>query len=187
MEDRFRAIVILGAVFVGVGVLKAGVDFANYLLALWIRVRAGTAMQLDLFRHLLGLSMRFFTGHRTGELVSRLDTDTRSATAGLETIVGTVLTAPVLIAFYGWLLVRTSPRLVFAAAGAVLLHWMVSRASSAGRSAGSPPTSSRSSRTCSRDSRRRSLCIRVVKSFGAERVRDGAGWAGRSTRCAGST
>jgi ATP-binding cassette, subfamily B, bacterial MsbA len=127
VQDRFRAIVFLGAVFVGVGVLKAGVDFANYLLALWIRVRAGSAMQLDLFRHLLGLSMRFFTGHRTGELVSRLDTDTRSATAGLETIAGTVLTAPVLIAVYGVLLLRTSPRLVFAAAGAVLLHWMVTR------------------------------------------------------------
>ena len=126
-EDRFRAIVFLAAVFVGVGVCKAGVDFANYLLALWIRVRAASAMQLDLFRHLLGLSMRFFTAHRTGELVSRLDTDTRSATAGLETIVGTVLTAPVLIAVYGVLLLRTSPRLVFAAVGAIALHWAVTR------------------------------------------------------------
>jgi len=126
-EDRFRAIVFLAALFVAVGVLKAAVDFANYLLALWIRVRAGSAMQMDLFRHLISLSMRFFTGHRTGELVSRLDTDTRAATAGLETIVGTVLTAPVLIAVYAVLLLRTSPRLVFAAAGAIALHWAVTR------------------------------------------------------------
>ena len=49
----------------------------------------GTALQADLFRHLLALSMRFFTRHRTGELVSRLYTDTLGATAGLETIVGT--------------------------------------------------------------------------------------------------
>ncbi len=58
-------------------------------------------------------------GSSTGELVSRLDTDTRAAAAGLEPIVGTVLTAPVLIAFYAWLLVRTSPRLVLAAVAAV--------------------------------------------------------------------
>ena len=126
-DDRFRAVVLLCLAYVAVGVAKAAMDFANYLLALWIRVRAGVAMQMDLFRHLLGLSMRFFTTHRTGELVSRLDNDTRAATAGLETIVGTVLTAPVLVAFYGYLLVRTSPRLVFAAAGAVALHWAVAR------------------------------------------------------------
>lgn len=127
VTDRFRAIVLLAVAYVGVGFLKGCVDFGNYLLALWIRVRAGTGIQLDLFRHLLGLSMSFFTRQRTGELVSRLDTDTRAATYGLETIVGTVLTAPVLILFYSYLLVRTSPKLVVAALGAVLLHYGVTR------------------------------------------------------------
>ena len=56
--------------------------------------------------------MRFFTGQRGGELASRLTNDTAAAAAGLETIVGTILSAPVLIGFYGVLLFRTSPRLV---------------------------------------------------------------------------
>jgi len=127
VEHRFRAIVILCLVYVATGLLKGLLDFANYLLALWIRVRAGAAVQLDLFRHLLGLSLGFFTKQRTGELVSRLDTDTHAATGGLETIVGTVLTAPLLIAFYGYLLVRTSPKLVVAALGALLLHYGLTR------------------------------------------------------------
>ncbi len=127
VEDRFRAILLLCAAYVGVGVLKGWTDFSSYLLALWIRVRVGTALQRDLFRHLLGLSMRFFTGQRVGELVSRLNTDTGAAAAGLDTIVGTVLSAPVLIAVYGWLLVRTSPRLVVAAVGAIVLHGGVTR------------------------------------------------------------
>jgi subfamily B ATP-binding cassette protein MsbA len=127
VHEPFRAILILCLAYVAVGVLKGWADFAGYLLGLWIRVRAIAAMQLDLFRHLLSLSMRFFTAHKTGELISRLDTDTRAAAAGLETIVGTVLSAPVLIAFYGWLLVRTSPRLVVAAAGALLLHYGITR------------------------------------------------------------
>ena len=127
VADRFQAMLILCGVYVAVGLLKAWTDFATYLLALWIRVRAGAAMQMDLFRHLLGLSMKFFTQRRAGELVSRLDADTRGATSGLETIVGTFLTAPVLLAFYGYLLARTSPRLVVAALGAAVLHYAVTR------------------------------------------------------------
>ena len=127
VEDRFRAIVVLCVLYVGAGVLKGWVDFGNYLLALWIRVRTGAALQMDLFRHLLGLSMGFFNRQRTGELVSRLSTDTQAATAGLESIVGKFLTAPVLIALYGYLLVRTSPILVVAALGAALLQYGVTR------------------------------------------------------------
>ena len=127
VDSPLAGLAVLCAMYVAVGVGKAFLDFANYLLGLWIRVRAGAAMQRDLYEHLLGLSMRFFTGQRTGELVSRLETDTRAATSGLETIAGTVLTAPLLIAFYGVLLVRTSPRLVVAAVVAGILHWAVTR------------------------------------------------------------
>jgi ABC-type multidrug transport system fused ATPase/permease subunit len=127
VEDRFRAILLLSLAYLTAGVLKGLVDFGNYLLALWIRVRATAALQADLFRRLLGLSLGFFTGQRTGELASRLETDAPSATSGLETIVGTFFTAPVLIAFYGFLLVRTSPKLVVAALGAALLHYGLTR------------------------------------------------------------
>jgi len=127
VDDRFRAILLLCLAYVGVGVLKGWLDFANYMLALWIRMRAGTALQADLFRHILTLSMNFFTRHRTGELVSRLSNDTLAATAGLETIVGTLVSAPVLILFYGYLLASTSPRLVGAAVAAAVLHYGVTR------------------------------------------------------------
>jgi len=127
VDDRFRAILILCVVYVVAGFLKGWLDFGNYLLALWIRVRAAAALQGDLYRHLLALPMGFFTRQRTGELVSRLGTDSNSAASGLETIAGTVLTAPVLIAFYGYLLVRTSPKLVLAAAAAAVLHYGLTR------------------------------------------------------------
>ena len=127
VDDRFRAILLLCLAYVAVGVLKGWLDFANYMLALWIRMRAGTALQADLFRHILTLSMNFLTRHRTGELVSRLSNDTLAATAGLETIVGTLVSAPVLILFYGYLLASTSPRLVGAAVAAAVLHYGVTR------------------------------------------------------------
>ena len=127
VDDRFRAIVLLCLAYVVAGALKGWLDFANYMLALWIRMRAGTALQADLFRHILTLSMGFFTRHRTGELVSRLSNDTLGATAGLETIVGTLFSAPLLILFYGYLLASASPRLVGAALLAVVLHYAVTR------------------------------------------------------------
>jgi subfamily B ATP-binding cassette protein MsbA len=167
VEDRFRAILVLCAVYVGAGFLKGWIDFGNYLLALWIRVRATAALQADLCRHLLGLSMSFFSRQRTGELVSRLDADSRAATYGLETIVTTVLTAPVLIAFYGWLLVGTSPKLVIAAAGAALLHSGLTRAVrdpirrlAADQFSALADVVARFQESI--------LSIRVVKSFGAE-------------------
>jgi subfamily B ATP-binding cassette protein MsbA len=165
--DRFHAIVLLCLAYVAAGILKAVADFGNFLLALWIRVRAGAAMQMDLFRHLLGLGMGFFTRHRTGELVSRLDNDTRYATHGLETIVCTVLTAPVLIAFYGYLLVRTSPPLVFAALAAVGLHWGVTRVVRGPVRRLATDQFSVFADLVSRF-QETILSIRVVKSFGAE-------------------
>src|SRR5262249_41574787 len=87
VQDRFRAIAMLCAAYVAVGFLKGWADFGNYVLALWVRVRTCAAMQRDLFRHLLSLSMRFFTRQRGGELASRLNTDTAVAAAGLETII----------------------------------------------------------------------------------------------------
>ena len=157
VEDRFRAIIVLCAVYVGAGFLKGWIDFGNYLLALWIRVRAAAALQRDLFRHLLGLSMGFFSRQRTGELVSHLDDDTGAATYGLETIVTTVLTAPVL----------TSPKLVAAAAGAVLPHAGLTRAvrGPIRRLAGDQFSALADLAARFQES---ILSIRVVKSFGAE-------------------
>ena len=167
VDDRFRAILVLCGVYVAAGFLKGWVDFGNYLLALWIRVRAGAALQMDLFRHLLGLSMSFFNRQKTGELVSRLDTDTHAATYGLETIVGTVLTAPVLIAFFGYLLVRTSPKLVVAGLGAVLLHYGVTRGLRGPIRRLATDQFSMLAELVTRF-QEAIMSIRVVKSFGAE-------------------
>jgi len=122
-----RAIVILAVAYVLVGLLKSGADFGNYLLGLWIRVRTSASIQARLFEHLLSLSLGFFKRHRTGELVSRLEADAVSTAAPLEVVIVSVVTAPVLILVYGLLLVRTSPYLVLAAAGAGIAHYAITR------------------------------------------------------------
>ena len=168
VDDRFHAILTLCGVYVAAGILKSVLDFGNHLLAVWIRVRATSAIRLDLFRHLMGLSLRFFTTHKTGELVAQVGTEAHRAVRALDGIVRTLLTAPILVAFYGYLLVRTSPRLVVAAAGATVLHWVVTHGV---RDPLRRHARLETSLTAQLTSRLQEaiLSIRVVKSFCAER------------------
>jgi ATP-binding cassette, subfamily B, bacterial MsbA len=150
-----------------VGWLKSASEFAAFMIAMGVRVRAALDMQDDLFRHTLGLSVRFFTRQRTGDLVARLYNDTHTATAGLESIVTTVLIAPLLIIFYGALLVGTSPLLVVAALGAAVLHVAVSRGIQH-RIRKASETHWRIYGDIAARLQEAFLSIRVVKSFGAE-------------------
>lgn len=125
--NLFHAVVALALLYIGVGILKNVIEFANYLLALWINVRARRDLQSDLFKHILSLSMEFFTRQRAGELVSRISSDTVATTTGLDTIVGKVLTSPVLIVFYGLLLFNTSKKLAIIAFVAAVFHYGITR------------------------------------------------------------
>jgi ATP-binding cassette, subfamily B, bacterial MsbA len=127
IEQPILAILLFCVAYIVVGVVKGLVEFANNLIAIRIRVPAALAIQRDLFRHVLSLSLGFFTRQRAGDLAHRLEWDPHNVTGGLETLICTCLTAPVLIVFYGWLLLSTSPKLVGVAVAAVLLHTGVTK------------------------------------------------------------
>ncbi|MBA7490676.1 Vitamin B12 import ATP-binding protein BtuD [subsurface metagenome] len=127
ITDKFRLVLILSGLYLVVGLLKALATFGSYLLALWIRVRSARDMQYDLFRHILSLSLGFFNKQRTGELMSRMDADTTATTYGFQGIIGPLIMSPILILFYGTLLVRTNPKLAFAVIIAAILHYGVTK------------------------------------------------------------
>jgi ATP-binding cassette, subfamily B, bacterial MsbA len=128
IDRPLKMIALLSVAYVAVGIVKSWVDFGNQLVTMRIRVPAALDMQRSLFQHVLALSMGFFTRQKAGELASRLEWDTHTVTGSLEGIICTWLTAPLLVAFYGILLVRTSAKLAVAAIVAVLLHAGVTRA-----------------------------------------------------------
>ena len=125
--DRFQVVLILSGLYVLVGIMRNLASFGTYLLALWINVRSARDMQFDLFKHLLSLSMGFFTKQRTGELMSRVDQDTHGTTYAFRGIIGNLIMSPLLILFYGTLLIRTSPKLALAALAAAILHYLVTK------------------------------------------------------------
>lgn len=166
-QDPFRILLLLGGIYVLVGILRSVASFVSYLLVLWIGIRSGRDMQYDLFKHILSLSLGFFNRQRTGELVSRLDDDTNVTTYIFERTICNLLTAPILILFYGALLIRTNPKLSFAAVGAALLHYAVTKGIK-------KPIRRRVADQFSSHAELRArlqealLSIRIVKSFSAE-------------------
>lgn len=127
LDDSYRSIIILCVIYLIVGCLKSLCNFGSYLSALWVRVRTARDMQFDLYRHILTLSLGFFTKQRTGELMSRMETDTTATTYGFDGIIRNIIQAPVLIVFYGVLLVRTSPKLALSAVVLALMHYGVTK------------------------------------------------------------
>ncbi len=83
-------------------------------------------------------------------------------------IVGTLVSAPVLILFYGYLLASTSPRLVGAAVGAAVLHYVVTRGIRGPVRRFTTDQFSVIAEVAARF-QETLLSIRTVKSFGAER------------------
>ena len=87
-----RAVIVL----MGVVVLLAGSSYARFFLVSWIGERVVADIRKAVFNHVISLSPGFFETTRTGELLSRLATDT--------TLVQTVVGSSVSIALRNTLL-----------------------------------------------------------------------------------
>ncbi len=70
---------------VGLFLLQSVLGFIGYYLLEWTGERVVTDLRKKLYAHLLGLSARFFSTHRTGDLTSRLTNDVGSVRAAVTT------------------------------------------------------------------------------------------------------
>ncbi|HTL57334.1 MAG TPA: ABC transporter ATP-binding protein [Candidatus Limnocylindrales bacterium] len=70
------AVIALVAIIPTILVLRGILSYCNVYFLQWTAVRAITDLRVRLFAHLMGLSAGFFSRSRTGELMSRLSSDT---------------------------------------------------------------------------------------------------------------
>lgn len=124
----WNIVLVLAIVYLLVTAAIAGLGFANYLLAQKIKIGAGRDIQVDLFSHLFSLSLDFFNRERIGELIARLDQDTKATIAGLELALRNLFVSPLLILYYGYLMLKTNVTLTFFVAGAGLFHYLLTQA-----------------------------------------------------------
>ena len=120
-EKNLRLLTYLGLGMVAVPIVNTVVG----TLQRWMSARAGEGIIFDLrrqlYRHLQGMSLRFFTSTRTGELVSRLNSDVVGAqnaiTGTFITIASNIVTVTAILI----IMVRTEWRLTLLAVAALPL------------------------------------------------------------------
>lgn len=108
-----RAVVVLVAVVV----LLAGASYGRFYLISWVGERVVADLRVAVFNHVIGLNLGFFETRSTGEILSRISTDTTL----VQTVVGSSVSIALrnLLLFFGGMamLLITSPKLT----GLVLL------------------------------------------------------------------
>ena len=91
---------LLPAAMAGRGVC----DFASVYLLNWVGMRAVMDLRTRMFAHLQRLSLDYYTGTRTGELMSRVTNDTSAVQFGLANVIEDIVKEPfTLIGVFGWL------------------------------------------------------------------------------------
>ncbi len=121
--SQWQTVWAMAVAYLVISILLYLLNFGVYLLALWIRINSEREIQKDLFAHVISLSLDFFHRKRTGELISRLDQDTRATVSGLANIARSAVVSSFLALFYSALLIRTNVRLTIFIILAGALHY----------------------------------------------------------------
>ncbi len=79
-------------------------DFVSVYMMSWVGMRAVMDLRTRMFAHLQRLSLDYYTGTRTGELMSRVTNDTGAVQNGLSNVIEDIVKEPVtLLSVFGWL------------------------------------------------------------------------------------
>ena len=79
-------------------------EFVSTYLMNWVGLRTVMDLRVKMFAHLQQLSLDYYTGTRTGELMSRVTNDTNAVQLGLANVVEDIIKEPVaLLSVFGWL------------------------------------------------------------------------------------
>ncbi len=75
LEERFRSLSLLSAIFLAVVFLGFVTNFLQVVVLEWTGQRIMHALRQRLFEHVLGLNLSFFHGNPVGSIVTRLTND----------------------------------------------------------------------------------------------------------------
>ena len=126
-RSAWQVVLILSGAFVTLMAVKSALATAGFFIYTRVRVNSLRHLQAFVFGHLLSLEMGFHNYQRSGELVARLDRDTRGAINALGKIVRALATAPLMIILYSYLLITTDLTLMLLISLVALTQWVVVR------------------------------------------------------------
>ena len=92
-HDLLTTLAVLGVVLLCIAVRGVTFFFSRYLIE-WVAQRVVMGLRNDLFSKILRLPMLYFTGSRTGELMSRTLNDTQLIERGITEVIGDLVQQP---------------------------------------------------------------------------------------------
>jgi len=98
LSNRARELNFFTLVFLGTALLRAFADFGQVFVTQRVGQRLLTKLRDDLFNHLLRLTVGFFEGRRTGEIMSRLTNDLAALQQAMTNAVTTAISSPIELA-----------------------------------------------------------------------------------------
>ena len=96
-HDLLTTIVVLGAVLFCIALRGLSFYFSKYLIE-WVAQRVVMGLRNDVFTKILHLPMLYFTGSRTGELMSRTLNDTQMVERGITEVISDLVQQPFVLA-----------------------------------------------------------------------------------------
>jgi ATP-binding cassette subfamily B protein len=100
-------------IFIGLTLTLAVATFARYYLVSWVGEKVVADIRRDVYNRVIRLHTAFFETTRTGELLSRLTTDTTLLQSVVGSTISVALRNILLFLGGGFMLFHTSPRLAF--------------------------------------------------------------------------
>ncbi len=125
--DSWSVMLVVVTVYFVVVCVTSLLNFANRLLIGRIRNDISRDMQVALVRHILNLSISYFTRQRSGDLASRIMNDALETATMVEPGLRGLLQGGLLVGFYLVLLLQTDVRLTMLVLVVVGLHVLITR------------------------------------------------------------
>ena len=93
----FPLLATIGIIGMILALTIATTNYARLILAYTVQVRTVAALRAEIFKHLSGLGVDFFSGKRSGDLISRVTNDVASVQHSLRYVFGDLLQHPLTI------------------------------------------------------------------------------------------
>lgn len=98
-QATMRETIIVAIILVLLGLLRGlGQFFSQYCIE-WVGNKVVTDMRMGAFARLQGLSMNYFGSHKSGDLISRISTDSMLVQRAVSTILKDLVTQPFVLVF----------------------------------------------------------------------------------------
>lgn len=111
LEDRKKAIVILGVVIIIVSIIVFFLSVFSEFIASYVGLSAIQNLKNELYNHILNLDMRFFSKKATGYLMTRVANDVSSLQNMIVLAFGNVMQSPVNLFFLFIFIIILNPQL----------------------------------------------------------------------------